>query len=140
MKGSSTRDFIILKKKTEVGSNAIVNVLQNFSKIMKEIKRWRWKHKRVKARYYNRWLIALCLFFLKSHKKSFDILKVEILFYTLINIIIIFHFMLKNPILKVELKGESMNRWTIWIITLVIFLDYINIKFKTMFKINIVNF
>jgi hypothetical protein len=22
------------------------------------------------------------------------------------------------------LKGESMNRWTLWIVTLVIFLDY----------------
>jgi hypothetical protein len=42
-----------------------------------------------------------------SNKKNLDVLKVEILFYTMTNMMIIFHFMiimLKTPILKVDLN------------------------------------
>jgi hypothetical protein len=44
----------------------------------------------------------------RSHLNKFDVLKVKILFYTMINMMIIFHFiiiMLKTPILKVDLNG-----------------------------------
>jgi hypothetical protein len=32
-----------------------------------------------------------------------------------------------------------MNRWTVWIVTLVIFILHTNVKFRAIFKINIFN-
>jgi hypothetical protein len=40
-----------------------------------------------------------------------------------------------------QFQYENMNRWIVWIVTLVIFSRlHINIKFKFIFKINIVKF
>jgi hypothetical protein len=45
-----------------------------------------------------------------------------------------------NPKTK-TLKGENMNKWIVWIVTFVIFFGlHTNVKFKAIFKIDIVNF